>query len=314
MKIVTSENEYFSLPREVLNRLRSASETELKVLLYMFGNKEAEVPDLCRELSVRPADAESAIAFWRGAGVFQEDTSSSKKPVASPSSLFKSYDSETIQDKLKDPAFKGCCDLVAEKLEKTQLTKNDLSSLVYLYDYVGLPPEMISGVAEYAAVSRGKKSMQYLMTAALKMYQEDGIDTYEKFEAHMAHLEKVQSDVWRFKQMCGFGERELTSKETAFLNCWLEEWGFGFDLVQLAYEKMVDSLGKVRLSYMNTILKRWYESGLMTPEAVEAGDAKPESAGTAGYGDSSAFFEAALTAGFEEPAGTENRKKEETDS
>lgn len=300
MKIVTPELEIFSLPRAVLGQLKTASEAELKVLLYLFANKEAEVPELCAQLGIRPAEAETAVAFWRGAGIFQEDTNAPKKPVAPSTGLFKSYDSQTIKEKLDDPKFKLCCELVAEKLEKAQLTKNDLSSLVYLYDYVGLSPEMISGVAAYAA-SRGKKSMQYLMTTALKMYQEDGIDTYEKFEKHLARLEQLQSDIGRVTRMCGYGDRELSSKESAYLKRWFSDWGFTFDVVKLAYERTVDNLGHVRLSYMNTILGRWYDSGWMTPEAIEASDKKPASAGAAGYGDVDAFYEAALTAGFEDP-------------
>ncbi|MBP5230166.1 MAG: hypothetical protein ILO68_00395, partial [Clostridia bacterium] len=64
MRIITPEHDFFSLPREVLNRLRGASDTELKVLLYMFANREAETADLCRELGIRPADADAAVAFW----------------------------------------------------------------------------------------------------------------------------------------------------------------------------------------------------------------------------------------------------------
>ncbi|MBP5230304.1 MAG: DnaD domain protein, partial [Clostridia bacterium] len=258
---------------------------------------------------IRPADADAAVAFWRGAGIFREDDSAEKKPVASPSSLFKSYDSETIQKQLEDPAFRECCDLVAEKLEKAQLTKNDLSSLVYLRDYVGLPPAMISGVAEYS-VSRGKKSMQYLMTTALKMYQEDGIDTYEKFESHMARLEKLHSDVGRFRTMCGFGDRELSSKESSLLNRWFFEYGLPFDVVRMGYDRMIDSIGKVRMSYLDTILKRWFDAGLTTAEAVEAEDKKPENPAP-GYGTSGAFFEAALNAGFEEPVGDKKNAKAE---
>ena len=309
MRIVTPENEYFILPKSVIGKLRDASETELKVLLYLFANKEAETSDLCRELNIRPAEADSAVSFWRGSGVMQEDKGTSKKAVASPSSLFKSYDSETIQEKLQDESFRTCCDLVAEKLEKAQLTKNDYSSLVYLRDYVGLPSEMIGGVAEYA-VSRGKKSMQYLMTTALRMYQEDGIDTYEKFESHMARLEKVHSDAGRFRKLCGFGDRELSSKEEGYFKKWFDEWGFPFEAVKLAYEKNVDSIGRVSLPYINTILKRWYDAGLTTVEAIESGEQQAAGQpGKAGYGDSDAFFEAALKAGFEEPVPEGKPKK-----
>ena len=298
MRILTPDADLICLPKSVLNHLKTASETELKVLLFLFARKDAETAEVCNALGVRPAEVDAAVAFWRGAGIIRDDESSPKKPIAAPSSLFKSYDSETIQEKLQDQRFKTCCELVAERLEK-ELTKNDYSSLVYLYDYVGLPPEMIAGVAAYAAAN-GKRSMQYLMTTALKMYQDDGIDTYEKFEQYMARKEQLHSSIGRFKQLCGFGDRALTTKETEYLTRWFEEWAFPFEVIRLAYEKSVDNLGKIRLPYMNTILKAWYEQGWMTEESVKANAKKEQTTGAAGYEDSSSFYEAALKAGFQE--------------
>ena len=299
MKIKTPNDEVFLLPRDVLPRLKDASGAELKVLLYLYAWKEAETPEMASQLGIPPSEAEAAVAFWRGAGLFETDDRPEKKPLPASTSLFKNYDSRTISEHLDgNKAFRACCDLVAEKLGK-QLTKNDYSSLLYLCDYVGLPPEVVSGIAAYC-VSLGKSSMQYLMKTALSMYEKDGVDSYEKLEKHLAHLEQIHTGVEQVRRLCGFGTRELTAKESGMLNNWFGEWDLRMDLVRLAYEKTVDALGKVSLSYMNSILKRWYENGLTTPEDVETRDRKSEDKSAAGYTDSEEFFKAALKAGFEE--------------
>lgn len=299
MKIKTPNDEVILLPREILPRLKDASAAELKVLLYLYAWKEAEAPEMAAQLGITPPEAEAAVAFWRGAGLFETDDSAPKKALPASTSLFKNYDSRTITEHLDgDKAFRACCDLVAEKLGK-QLTKNDYSSLLYLCDYVGLPPEVVSGITEYC-VNRGKASMQYLMKTALSMYEKEGIDSYEKLEKHLAHLEQIRSGAEQVRRLCGFGERELTTKERDILDRWFGEWGLRMELVRLSYEKTVDTLGKVSLSYMNSILKRWYESGFETPEDVEARDRKPDEGSAAGYTDSDEFFEAALKAGFQE--------------
>ena len=300
MKIKTPQDNFILLPADVLPRLKGATGTELKVLLYLYAKKEAEAPELALQLGITPAEAEGAIAFWRGAGIIEPDDSVEKKAVPASTSLYKTYDSHTIAEYREgNAAFCACCDLVAEKLGK-QLNKNDYSSLLYLCDYVGLSPELVSGIAAYC-VSRGKRSMQYLMKTALGMYEQDGIDTYDKFERHVAKLEQIYSAIDRVRKLCGFGDRELTSKESALLKNWFEKWDLSFELVRLAYEKTVDTTGKVSLAYMNGMLKRWYESGFATPDDVKNKDAKPKSgAGDASYGDSDDFFEAALKAGFED--------------
>ena len=300
MKIVTPAEGLILLPGEVRDKLKGASAAELKVLIYLYAQKEAETPELSAKLGITPAEAEAAMAFWRGAGLLTVDESGSKKAVAPGTPLYKSYDSETISDKMKEEAFKCCCDITAEKLGKL-LTKNEISSLLYLYDYVNLPSEMICGVVEYC-VSKGKKSMQYIMNTALSMYQDDGIDSYEKFELYLTRLEEVHSLENKVRKLCGFGERELTGKEKAFLHHWFEEWELSYEMVHLAFEKTVDSLGKVSLSYMNSMLKRWYEEGYATPEDVAVKDQKPfrGDGSAAGYGDGDEFFEAALKKGMED--------------
>lgn len=299
MKIKTPNEELILLPREILPRLKDATGAELKVLLYLYAWKEAQTPEMASQLGIFPSEVESAVAFWRGAGLFEADDSAPKKAVPASTSLFKNYDSRTITTYLdENEAFRACCSLVAEKLGK-QLTKNDYSSLLYLCDYVGLPPEVVSGITEYC-VSRGKSSMQYLMKTALSMYEKDGIDSYGKLEAYLAHLEQMRTGVEQVRRLCGFGERELTTKESTILNRWFGEWDLRMELIRLSYEKTVDTLGKVSLSYMNAMLKRWYENGFETPEDVAERDRKPEETSTAGYTDSDAFFEAALQAGFQE--------------
>lgn len=299
MKIKTPNDEVILLPREVLSRVKEASAAELKVLLYLYAWKEAETPEMASQLGISPSEVETAVAFWRGAELFETDDSAPKKALPASTSLFKNYDSRTISTHLDtDKAFRACCDLVAEKLGK-QLTKNDYSSLLYLCDYVGLPPEVVSGITEYC-VSRGKTSMQYLMKTAFSMYEKEGIDTYEKLEKHLAHLELVHTGVEQVRRLCGFGERELTTRESEILNRWFGEWNLRMELVRLSYEKTVDTLGKISLSYMNAMLKRWYENGFETPEDVASRDRKADEESAAGYTDSDEFFEAALKAGFRE--------------
>ncbi len=301
MRIRLPQDDLILLPREVLTRLKEASGAELKVLVYLFAWKEAEPAELATQLGITPAEAESALAFWRGAGFLEADDSAPKKPVPASTSLFRNYDSKTISEHLDgDKNFRACCDLVAEKLKKT-LTKNDYSSLLYLCDYVGLPPEVVSGIAAYCE-SNGKRSMQYLMKTALRLYEDDGVDSYEKLEAYLIRVEQSKSGEALVRRLCGFGERELSPREREFLNRWFVEWTLRQELVQLAYEKTVDAIGRPSLSYMNALLKRWYDAGLLTPRDVETKDRKADGtpvSTAAGYTDADAFFEAALKAGFE---------------
>lgn len=296
MPIKTPFDSIIPLPKEVLARLKNTSAEELKILIYLFANPESSISDAAKETGLTLAAAESAFAFWRGAGIFEEGTAV-KKNVANDTSAYRNYDSATLSDAIeKDVDFSMICRIAGEKLEK-QLNKNDYSSLFYLYDFVRMPSSVICGIIEDCCAN-DKRSLQYIYKQAIALY-DDGIDTYEKFEAYLARKEVINSNIGRLRKIFGMGDRALTSKEKKLFDCWFNDWNLPFEMVSSAYEKTIDSTGKLSTTYMNGILRRWHESGFTSLADVEANDAG-RSAGqeTSFAGDE--FIEAALSRGFDD--------------
>ena len=58
-------------------------------------------------------------------------------------------------------------------------------------------------------------------------------------------------------------------------NNWVKVWGFFFLLIKEAYDRCINSIGKYRASYVNSILLRWHQSGIKTLEQAKA-DEKPK--------------------------------------
>ena len=52
------------------------------------------------------------------------------------------------------------------------------------------------------------------------------------------------------------------------IDTWFNEYRFGIDMIHLAYEKTIDSTGKLAFPYINTILKAWYNKDIHTPNQV----------------------------------------------
>ncbi len=299
MAIKTPIDSIILLPRDILPHIKSASAEELKILIYLFAHPEANIVDAARETGVTVAKAESAVSFWRGAGVFAE-AEAKKKAVAQDTSVYRNYDSATLSKAYETNSdFALICQLASEKLEK-QLTKNDMSSLFYLYDFASLPAPLICAIIEDCCAN-GKKSPQYVFKRALGLY-EDGIDDYNKFEQYLAKRELLNSNIGKLRRLCGLGERALSSKESKTFERWFTEWAFPFETVELAYEKTVDAKGSFSVAYINGILQRWHDSGFVTADDVKNGDIK-KTAGTDSSLESDEFIEAALTRGFEDLLG-----------
>lgn len=296
-RIKTPADGLILLPRDVLPKLKNASCEELKTLLYFFAEPETSVSDAARELGITVAQAESAVSFWRGAGIFV-DGEEKKKRVANDTSAYRNYDSVTISSTLKNNSdFAMVCELARERLEKMTLTKNDLSSLLYLFDFAGIPAPVLCGIIEDCCAN-GKRNLQYIFKKAIALY-EDGIDTYDKFEEYLARRAEINSNIGKLRKLCGMGDRALTTKEKKFFDVWFGEWNFTFDMVKLAYEKTIDSTGKLSMVYMNGILRRWHEGGFETPEDVAKGEGSRNSGVETSFAVDE-FIEAALSRGFED--------------
>ncbi len=295
MAIKTPKDGLILLPKsETLSGIKNASAEELKLLIYMFAEPEAGLSDAARELNMTVAQAEAAFAFWRGAGLFQ-DAEAPKKRVASDTSSYRNYDSATLSQAMQtNEDFSLVCRVAGDGLQK-QLTKNDYSSLFYLFDFVGIPAPVICGVIEMCC-GMEKRSLQYIFKKAIALYEE-GIDTYDKFEAYLVKREAINSNIGKLRKLCGMGDRALTPKETKLFDCWFGDWKFPFETVQLAYEKTVDTTGKLSMTYMNGILRRWQESGFETVEDVTKGEAG-RSVGVDSSFESDEFISAALKRGF----------------
>ncbi|MBO5869134.1 MAG: DnaD domain protein [Clostridia bacterium] len=296
MAIKTPNDSIILLPKEILSRIKSASAEELKTLIYYFAEPETSVTDAAREIGLTVAQVESAVAFWRGAGIFT-DSVAPKKNVASDTSAYRNYDSDTLSAAIEnDNDFSLVCRVAGDCLQK-QLTKNDYSSLFYLYDFVRLPAPVICGIIEDCC-SNEKRSLQYIFKKAVGLY-EDGIDTYDKFEAYLARREAINSNIGKLRRLCGMGDRELTSKEKKLFDTWFGEWTFSFDMVELAYEKTIDTTGKLSTTYMNGILRRWHESGFATIDDVKNGDASRPTGNDSSF-EVDEFIEAALSKGYDD--------------
>ncbi|MBO4452335.1 MAG: DnaD domain protein [Clostridia bacterium] len=285
-----------TIPKEAFADLKGRSAEELKTLIYFFSSPDSSVAEAANALGLTPAAVESACVYWREAGIFV-DGEAQKKPAAKEGP-YRNYDSDTLSKAIEeDHEFAMICSQAGEKLGK-QLNKNDYSTLFYLYDFTGMPASVICGIIELCCAN-GKKSLQYIFKKTIGLYDE-GIDTYDKFEAHLARKAAINSNIGQLRRLCGMGDRELTAKEQKMFGDWFGEWSMPFETVRLAYEKTVDGTGKLSFPYMNSILKRWYENGFTTVEDVANGESARKDPGTKSSFKEDEFIEAALKRGFDD--------------
>ena len=140
--------------------------------------------------------------------------------------------------------------------------------ILSLVDYLRLDSEYVILLYSYLA-GQGKKSIAYLEKTAYNLVNDD-CNTVPALAAYIRKQETVRSAEGEMRRILGAGDRLLTGREKEYIAKWLGEdaWHFSTEMVALAVETTIDSIGKQSLAYTDKILGSWFSRSLATPEDV----------------------------------------------
>lgn len=145
------------------------------------------------------------------------------------------------------------------------LTHTEQRSLIWIHDYLGLPADVIIMLIDYCKVL-GKSSARYMERVALT-WQEKDILTVEAAEIEIATQQAWHTLSTRVASAFGIN-RKLSTKEEGFISDWMAK-KFEIDLISYAYDKTIDSIGKLSFPYTNKILMAWADKGLHTRAEID---------------------------------------------
>ena len=226
-----------------------------------------------RRLGFDTARTEAAAGALYGAGLLTAAPEpgmpqTPQKPVYEDSEIL-----QAIQDSASD--FRGLCE-ATERLLGRMLSPADDRILYGLYDYLALPPEVITLLVAHCVEERrgpegaGPNPTLRQIEREAYNWQKAGVDTAEAAEAHLRDLRARRGRQGALLQVLGI-RRAPSVSEKKYLDSWLE-MGFGPEAVALAYDKTMLNAGALKWPYLNKILKSWHDKGLHTLAEIEAGD------------------------------------------
>ncbi len=259
------------IPEQDWRRLLAAASGDA-ALLYLFLRTGGN-PDQAEEaLRLSQSRMECAAAALKQMGLWPE-TPKVLRPAQPPT--YTEADLLRAEEEGHFPQLLGEAQRRLGKVLSTEETKVLLS----IYDYLGLPAEVISILLSYCiqrAHARGSLRTPSMHAIEREAYHwaDLGIDTMEEAAAYMQLQLDRQSKAAQVKKVLQLGERKLTPGEEKLVLQWLD-WGFGPAEVSKAYEKTCMNTGGLKWPYLNSILKSWHTQGLHTVAAIDAGDKAP---------------------------------------
>lgn len=279
----------FALPVSLADNFLLLSSGELlKAVIFAFRNadKEFSAEDVAAGTGLSAADAADALLFWEKEGLLKNRD---KKPDEAPpektavkeakpeKELFKvnptRLSHEIICTRLnEDKNVRELFNEAQEKLGRT-LGDADMSSLLNLYDYYGLPAEVIMCICEYARLHKKERNMGYIYTVGTD-WSRRGIDSLEAAGEELMRLENINENWARFAEITGIKAKAPTPAQQKYLDKWIADWKFSFEMLSLAHDEAVKNTGKPGFPYMNGILERWKQAGVDTPERAKENELK----------------------------------------
>lgn len=291
----------FGVPCIVADRfLKIADGSQLKVLLYLLRNngKSFETDEIAQALDLPEDTVSDSVLFWEQHGILPSDDNSELPPVNSIFSMPSAVLPESVPQKQKNyvsysrDSSEGLnitpseiSDMLKSNSQLSELfntAEKYLSnfnfavqrSLVWIYQYLGLPAEVIIMIVSYC--SSVNKTYIWEIESIAVDFKRNGIDSLVLAQNEVNRLKEsaeTRSFIAKIKRMFSMG-RDPVTKQKRFIMNWKSE-KYSDELIQLAYEKAVENTGnpvRLPIEYIDAVLKRWKEKNITTVEQAEKDD------------------------------------------
>ncbi len=314
------QQEALVLPGAVLSCCADADAAALRVLLWLASDltlydKPKQLAKLadCDQKSLK-----AILQFWRMYGVLCEEESvpaispavteapkpekPAKKELLRRADELPNYTSTELAELLEKRA--GVRALVdeAQQMLGKMFNPSEVNILIGMLDYLGIGEEAILLLLAHCK-KIGKTNLRSIEKYAYTL-AEKGITEPEAMEEEIQRAELMHSFEGEVRTLFGMPKRALTSRESKMLAAWMS-FGYGIDVVRVAYEMTIHAINDPSMPYANSILERWNANGWKSLSEIEEGIAaeKAKKAGNktelGNSFDTDDFFEAALRRSFE---------------
>ncbi len=153
------------------------------------------------------------------------------------------------------------------------LSGSELNTVLFFYDTLKLPAEVIDYLFEYC-VSKGHKSMRYIEKTAIG-WSEQGIKSLKAAKT----LNSIYSEnTYPVLRAFGLTGRNPSSGEVEYVKKWSLSYRFSQKMILEACERTMNAIHQPSFEYADSILKRWKSEGVSSMEDVVKLDLKRENA------------------------------------
>ncbi len=261
----------FAFPIDVADKyLKLAKAEHIKVLLYIMRNNKQmpTIEEISKQTDVSQYDVKEALLFWADTGILISNNINVNIKSNNPKIIVKS-----LKPQREDVAKRGLEDpKIHYLLNETQLKfgrnlkTNESSTLVWLYDDLGLDVSLILLIVQYAVV-HNKANIRFIESVATD-WVNIGVESLADADEQLRILALSEQAWGLVSKAFGIERRKPSKKENEVSYKWINEWKISKELLEKAYEVCVDAKSKFIFSYTEKIIEKWYAKGYKNPDDI----------------------------------------------
>ena len=265
----------FSLPSKIVDDyINLASQNEIRVILYFFRHTSDgfDIGKCALALGISASDVNDALYFWSKNGILlsESETDLTLNKPETPKSVTKNAKPtrlDVANRGLEDEDFAFILRHAQEKFGRN-LKSNEASTLLYIYDDLGLDVSVIIFLMQYA-LNEGRLNIRFIEKTAVD-WVNDGVKSVIDAESNIA--KKIKFDLaWkRTENAFGIEHRKPSAKEARYSDIWFNEWFLDDEVLKIAYDVCVNAKSKFIFEYCAKTIENWYKEGRTSPEEIKA--------------------------------------------
>lgn len=263
----------FSLPSVIADKcLKLATGDDLKIILYVFRHSGdgINIKECSDNLGISETEVEDSLIFWTNNGVLETDNIVTKSETPKTKAVEKNEKPSRV-----DVAKRGLEDEnIAFILREAQmkfgrnLKTNEASTLLYLYDDLGLNVSVVLFLLQYC-LNQNKLNIRFIEKTAV-CWANSGVSSVAEAEKIISDEIKADLSWKRIERLFGIEHRKPSTKELNYAVLWFEEMNLTEEYLNFAYDVCVDAKGKFSFSYCAKVIENWQKAGFDTLEKVKA--------------------------------------------
>ena len=266
----------FAVPTSVVDKhIKLASASHLRVLLWCLRNQSFDSHAVAAALKLDADTVEDAFMYWCDSGVLGK-TDAAPVTASEPAAPVRktAVHGNAVKPTREEVAKRGLeCEEIAFILREAELKfgrmlrQSELSTLTWLYDDQGLSASLILMIVGFA-VAEGRPNIGFIERTAIE-WVNDGVTDIDAAEKRLVKMRQSRTAWHLVETAMGIEHRSPSKTELETADKWVNEWGYGRDILRAAYEACVDSTSKFSMPYIKKIISEWHKAGVKTADDIE---------------------------------------------